>query len=376
MVSDNPVAKEIIANSGKIVSAKSMLSIRAGLTQLIEDTKLRQHFSSKAKKRGQVFLPKNVYSGFIDNLRQNFENKPKERAYLLRLDKFDVVDTQKVFENFFDLKILDKPRNLSIIGLLRRFQKTNKLFVEGGWNLVDIFRFGLIKLLRRDLQIWAVEPGFPINKRLRGYFYGKFLKLIVERFMIFGSIRKIHSSSQVLLPFYVDVDFSGISKELKQKLKGYVGVYILGDNTSISKIIEKTIKGSKYYFLSEDIDDITVSTRYAKRIAEAGYLEGIATAKIVVDLDSRLDEHKILEAFAAGCVVILPKSSRYASIINEGINGYLFKSGELDNIASILDKFVENKKHLEDIRRVNTQNASSLAFDSIQEIYNQIFREL
>lgn len=77
-----------------------------------------------------------------------------------------------------------------------------------------------------------------------------------------------------------------------------------------------------------------------------------------------------LEAMAAGCITIASKDEGFDGIIRDGINGFLCKSGDFEELALIVDKIKRMREsELLAISKAAMDTAYSLSEPQVAENY-------
>ncbi|MBN1331399.1 glycosyltransferase [Candidatus Dojkabacteria bacterium] len=383
---DNAVSKEILGNAGFAVSSKYADSITQGMKHLMEEKEERDQLRQKAAKRRKFFKPDALYKELIENIERNIQARAKEKVLLL--DFGGKVDLGKILKVNFEPVQFDLRKKRSFFQILKDFQKYRVVFIQGGITKAWSAKLVGLKLLSRNIKfisIECLEKNFKTKRKsilagIRSKFKSLLYRIILE--IVFNNKFEFdyqYRGRAEILPAFFDIE-EGVGE---LKLGGFTGISVgpsvRGDDLAL--LLRETFS-NRCKFLVEEVlyrkinSSKNLDSKYKKRVIEAKPAEALNTSKIYINLDNRIEQQKILQAFCTSNLLICLKTPNTINLIQEGINGYLYKEEDIQKIAKQVNVLLENKKHLKDICNINLAKSKQYNSEKLLKEYKIFLNRL
>ena len=381
------------------LDAPSIAGIIAGMGTgvndqiLILDEKERKRLRDKAGLRALAYTWEKVAYRTADRLLFDHQHKEKQRMVLIQGNGANderVRTLKELFEQYYRVRFIKKGAGFG--KLFKSSRECHHIYFAGPGNFGDAVRMVIIKILNRGLNSIVELPEEFVNKqrssgifpriayRIKIFFLGRYLRLLYNRFVVdnillhfelrnhFGIREKIDFIPLVFERMYREIDASNLREEYK--LKNYVCICVrLLDPDDVelilklTEILYKRTKAFKFILLKEEIGVKSFSENENKTMKKVIVLpqdkinEILLNSRIYLDMRENIPQEDILSAMKTKNLCIARKTLTSKYLIKQGINGYLFSSLETDKMAKQIQTLIDNKIHLEDIRKINKMAA-------------------
>lgn len=186
----------------------------------------------------------------------------------------------------------------------------------------------------------------------------------------------------LVVPYGIDLDAFRSKRETRRDGRLRVGFAgYLGEHKGVAVLLEAVARAAHRDRLSVSIAGEGHLQGELERMARGSHLDSVVrflgklTNREILRLHETLDvlvapsiwpENSpvtIYESFAAGTMVVASRCGGIPELVRDGVNGALFEPGRADQLASILDRLVENPSMVRRISRAAQRSAAELSLD-------------
>ncbi len=393
IIGDSPVLKEI-AGSAAIVASSTVPSLLAEkLNFVLSEEKERQKLTKKAKERLKEFRWEDSARTLVESMKEANQNKPKSKLMILYTLEERIKELTDVLDNKFEIKTAQafinhaswKEKIKYLIAALRLLGKHNRVIVQqenlNKFFIVMILPFRLF-FPRTRWFLFLSPQFFTVNKqgiKARVFAFVKrvinmvYFKLMYGSYIVTNPVfEEILSQSYKLpreiiylvepavVPLPTGINLSRWKED--NKLKNYVGILTRVASQRESELVQELFEkltelNTQFKLFLRIVGDkqysVDIPSKRFTIVSDEDEIAALSGARIYLDFRGNLSVEDLLLAMKTKnlCVVSENYSSEY--MVKEGINGYIVNPSETDKIVKLLNKLINNKKHLSDIQKIN-----------------------
>lgn len=427
IINDTPVLKEIVKGAGIVVSPKVTDSIVEAFHEILSDSSAPKKYGTKASFRAEYFDWSNITKRLVEKLEMDSARKTKDRLLLVTTKKSDEKRAESLSELFssnYKLSFLarqtSKISSKNMIPLRRNFirrafqivkssRQNSIVYVLGPGDLIDAVIIFLSNLLSKHTKFITEFPqdylddkelsrlGRMLN-RTRNLFIFIYLRLVFDGFVIDNMLLnpvlsrkfRIERSKIFFIPevFEYEEDKKNTA-DLREtlKLKNYVCIFVRLDDSAkeiieVGRIAEDLYKHTKDYkfLVADDVDvsKLDIEPKIKKKIVRIKKEQAnaaLSNSRIYFDFRHQIDQFDLFLAMRKRNLCIVRKTLAARFLIKEGINGYIYNSLETDKISKQIKILVDNRKHLDDVRRINHVRSSDFLKQNVKEKISHIIKK-
>ncbi len=398
IIADNPVLKEISANSALVVNQKSSKVIADTIIEIIRGESKMNNLRLKARLRAKYLYSVNNVK-VLDKIILDIKNKQKQEVFVICKNKgnlrADIVTLKRLFKIKFNTKIYEN-FEVDLTGKrLKVFIKKSKLYDK--LLFIDILSLKiLVKLLiakfllkHKEFYLLFTDEFFFFLSRNRKFkqklilyikltFLAFFYKRIFKKFLVktesesldLQKLLRINKKNITILPFPVTrIKITKAEVVKKYKLKNYFVITVknIPDKIFINKLLNK-FKDIKILYIQNNKAKsiLNIDSKRFISVQDEDWPECVLVSKIYLNFDFMISYKNLLTMLSEGIVYVGISNIYIQEFIKNGINGYFYQKFDEEKLFVQIRKLINSRIQIKDMSKVNKIKAQKFTFKNIQ----------